>query len=133
MEGRGQVYGNDRVPAGGRKILDRRYILNAGIVDEDIDLSETLGCVRDHRLDHLGFRHVGAVVVDIDIVLARQGAGYRLNLAALAEAIEQDRSALAGQLGGDAETDAAGRPGDDGGAPVERAAPCCRDFGKARK
>jgi hypothetical protein len=40
VERRAQVDGDDRVPAFGRKVLDRRHMLDAGVVDQDVDAAE---------------------------------------------------------------------------------------------
>ena len=40
VERRGQVDGDDRVPLGDRESLDRLHVLDAGVVDEDVDLAE---------------------------------------------------------------------------------------------
>ena len=43
VEGRGQVDGDDRIPFLGREFLDRRDVLDAGIVDQDVDGAELVG------------------------------------------------------------------------------------------
>ena len=67
-------------------------------------------------------RHVGAVVGDIDIVVVGQRGALRLDLGRIAETVQHDRGAALRQGTGDAEADAAGRAGHDGGAAFERAA-----------
>ena len=62
VEGRGQVDGDDRVPFLGREVLDRRDVLDAGIVDEDVGPAELVGAALHHRLDRRRVGHVGAVV-----------------------------------------------------------------------
>ena len=49
----------DRVPLRGRESLDRRYMLDAGIVDEDVDRPELSLRLLDHVLDLGRLRHVG--------------------------------------------------------------------------
>ena len=48
MECRGQIDGDDRVPFGRRERLDRLDVLDAGIVDEHVDLAEGAVGVGDH-------------------------------------------------------------------------------------
>ena len=63
VEGRAEVDRDDRVPALDRELLDRRDVLDAGVVDEDVDAAEVgLGRVGHHRLDLGRLAHVGAVV-----------------------------------------------------------------------
>ena len=59
-----QVDGDDRVPALGRKILDQRNVLYAGVVDQDIDRAEAGGRPGDEIGDLVGFGHVGRVIVN---------------------------------------------------------------------
>ena len=62
VEGRRQVDRHDRVPFVRREALDRRDVLDAGIVDEDVGRAELGGAAGDHRLDLRRVGQVGAVV-----------------------------------------------------------------------
>ena len=64
-----QVDGDDRVPLLGREFLDRRDVLNAGIVDDNVDPAELLLCSSEERSDLIGLGHVGPVKADTNIVL----------------------------------------------------------------
>ena len=73
VEGAGQVDREDRVPLVDREFLDRRDMLDAGIVDQDIDRAEFL--LRGPRSSprcRPACCHVGAMIGDADIVLASQ-------------------------------------------------------------
>lgn len=62
MKSGAQIDRDDCVPALGRKRFDGRHVLNAGVVDQNIDLPE-LGLGRVHHLfDLLRLAHVGGVI-----------------------------------------------------------------------
>ena len=98
------------------KILDRRYELDAGVVDENIDAAEPLFGVFDHRRDFVRLCHVGAVIERLDPELGFDGRARLLDLLGLSKSVEDDVGALARQRAGDGEADAAGRSGHEGAA-----------------
>jgi hypothetical protein len=106
-----QVDGEHGVPTLGREVLDRGHVLDAGVVDQHVGAAERLRHVLHHGLDFGRLAHVGAVVADLH---AERG-DLRLRPFNVAEAIEHDVRALAGQRPGDAEADAAGGTCDEGG------------------
>ena len=65
MKDRGQVEGNDCVPALGGKLFQRGDKLNASIVDQDVDLA----ALRRHPFDHcrglFRVRQIRAVIGDL--------------------------------------------------------------------
>ena len=65
---RHHVDGDNRLEPVVRKILDRRDMLDTGIVDQNIDASEGFFGVAHHRGDGVGFGHVGAVIQSTDAV-----------------------------------------------------------------
>ena len=103
-----------------RKILDRRDELDAGVVDHDVDGSELLGRVPDHRLDLVALRHVGAVVDALDLELALDLGALFLDRLRIAEAVDHHVRAFLGERAGDGEADPAGGAGDDGVMVGER-------------
>ena len=70
VEGGRQVQRDDEVPFRGREVFHRRDVLNACIVDEDIDGAELLLHGAEHCLDLVGLRHVGVGVEAGDVVLS---------------------------------------------------------------
>ena len=62
MEHRRQIDRQDRVPFIGREVLDRRDVLDAGIVDEDVGRAELVGAAPDHLLDLRGVGKIGAIM-----------------------------------------------------------------------
>ncbi|MDZ7809848.1 MAG: hypothetical protein U5L11_06425 [Arhodomonas sp.] len=55
-----KVDGDDGVPSRGGTLGGRR-VLDAGVVDEDVDTAEGIDAVLDQRADLVGAAHVGAV------------------------------------------------------------------------
>jgi len=53
------VWNADLVPFLNRKLVKRRDMLNAGIVNEDIEPAELCNGYRDHLGNRLRSRHVG--------------------------------------------------------------------------
>jgi hypothetical protein len=92
VEGRGEVDGDDRVPAVHREVLHRRHVLDAGVVDEDVDATHLAFGVRDHVRDLVGLAHVGGVVADIRVEVDELGPGC----VHVAEAVEHDAGAVHG-------------------------------------
>ena len=109
-----QVDREDCVPFVVGKLLDRRDVLDAGVVDDDVDLAELGACQLGHRTNLVRTAHVGARVAHLHAVLALHFGTRELDLVGIAEAVQQDVGALFGQAAGDAQADPAGRPGNDG-------------------
>ena len=63
MEGRSQVDCNDPVPLLRRKLFDRGYVLDTGIVDHDVCTAKGVYAFCNQCAAVIGFRHIGA---DID-------------------------------------------------------------------
>ena len=113
VEGGGQIDGENRVPFRRREVLQRRNMLDAGIVDEDVEPAEFAQSRFDHLGDRGGARHVGAGIVDANVVILGDAFAGSFDLLRLAEAVQHYVRASAGERAGDAETDAAGRAGDE--------------------
>ncbi len=119
VERRGQVERDDHVPLLDREILDRRDELHARIVDEDVDAAEILVGAREHRLDLFGLGQVGAVIARLAPADRLQPLAFYLDRIGVAEAIDDDVGAVGCEGFRDAEPDARGRSGDEGGLSVE--------------
>jgi len=63
---RRQIDRQDLVPFLGRELIERRDILNAGIVDQHIEPAMLGDRRRDHLRDRLGPGHVGIAIADLD-------------------------------------------------------------------
>ncbi len=68
-------------------------MLDAGIVDDDVDLAEAGDGALDHHVDGVAVRHVGAVIGDVDVVFVGERGALRLDLGRIAEAVEHDGGA----------------------------------------
>ena len=110
---------DDRVPFLDREFLDRRDVLDAGVVDQDVDAAEGLLGRRDHRGDLGGLGHVGRRVERLDAEFLLDAGALLLDRGGVAEAVDHDVGAVLGERPGDAEADAGGRAGDDRGFSLE--------------
>jgi hypothetical protein len=117
-----QVDRDDRVPPVLGELLDRRHVLDARVVDEDVDASESGLGLRDQVADLGGLHHVGAVVQRLHAVLLREARAQRLDLRRIAEAVQHHVRALAGEDLRDRHPDAAGGAGDHGVAALQLSA-----------
>ena len=88
-------------------------MLDAGVVDEDVERAEALFAGAHHGLDFGRLAHIGAVVVDLAARACRTRdlGARRLHLA---EAVEHQSRAGLGQRAGQPQADAAGGAGDEG-------------------
>ena len=108
MEGACQVDGDDGVPALHRKIFDLGDMLDACVVDQNVYAAKGVGSEFHHGFDLASFAHVGAVVNHFDAQCGNFGFGAF----GIAKAIEHDVGTLFGQRLGNAQTNTAGRAGD---------------------
>ena len=99
----------DRVPFRGRKISDGRHVLDAGIVDQDIQATQFGPGPGDHRVDRRRIADIGAVIDDADAVLGRDLGAELLDGGRVAEAVQNDGGAFGSQGAGNAQTDPACR------------------------
>jgi hypothetical protein len=119
VEGGGEIDGDDRVPLVDRELVDRRDMLDAGVVDQHVDRAEAVDRLAHHLGDRLGLQHVGAVVGHRDLVLRRQPRAQRLDLAGIAEAVQYDVRAFGSEARRDSEADAGRRSGHQRGFTFE--------------
>ena len=99
MEHRRQVDGEDGVPFLHRELIQRRHVLNAGVVYQNVHAAELAFCIV-HHVRYLGrIAEIGAV-----IPAGAQPRDLRLRRFHIAEAVEDHARA------GGASTDAIPRP-----------------------
>ena len=103
MKGAGQIDRDDRVPFFSREVLYPCDVLNARVVDQNIDLAKFGGGVGHHVGYICGLAHVGVVMHHFHAQCSNFsfGAGY------IAKAIHNDIRSLGGQRFGDAQANAA--------------------------
>ncbi len=94
MECRAQIDCDNRVPTVDGERFDRCHVLNAGIVDQDINLSEGGFRRIDHRLYRRRLAHVRAVVQRSHFVTLKLTLDSRDRIRR-AEAIDHDVGAFA--------------------------------------
>jgi hypothetical protein len=96
-----------------RENLDRCHMLDAGVVDQDVDAAEFLrsGCDQRGNLSRLA--HVGRRIVHGDAVLPFQADTQSLDLVFVAEAVEHEVDAPFRQCPRDAKPDPRRRAGHD--------------------
>ena len=92
----------DGVPLFGREILQRRHMLDAGVVDEDVEPAGRLQCLLDHLADRLRLRHVSGRVGHPNIEVRGDFRLHVCDLLRLAEAVEDDLRAGGSQGSGNA-------------------------------
>ncbi len=116
-----QVERDDQVPFGDGKFIDRRDMLRAGIVDQDIDPAELVGGVSDHALDRRGIGQVGVAVSRPRARSLGQLGPLLLDRRRLAKAVDHDIGPGPCQGGRIGRADTRGRPGDQRGLAGEEA------------
>ena len=85
-------------------------MLDARVVDQDVNSAPLGFACTHHGFDLAGLAHVGAVIGH----LGAQAANVGQRAFHVTKAIEHDVRALFGQLSGNAQANAAGRTGDEG-------------------
>jgi hypothetical protein len=88
--------------------------LNAGIVDQHIEPAELVESHADHFGYRVRFRHVCPRISDGHAEIGDDRVLGGRNLLGLAEAVEDNGGTRSGKGAGDAESDTAGRAGDQG-------------------
>ncbi len=111
VKGRAEVDGDDRVPLLGGKLLDRRDVLNAGIVDEDIADPGLF----DQRAAFVGLGHVRLDIARLRAGLLGDAGGQRVILFRIGKGIQHHVHARAREFLRDAEADTRIRSRNDGG------------------
>jgi hypothetical protein len=132
VKGAGEIDRQDRIPLLDRELLDRGNMLDAGIVDEDVDAAELAAREVDHGGDVAALADVGAAEGDADVVRPRHLRPRLLDRRRVAEAVDDDIGASAGERLGDAEPDAARRSRYDGRLACEHLIPWRLSWASAR-
>ncbi len=115
VKGRRKVDRDDLVPFLDREFLDRRNVLNAGIVDEDVDRAELLIRLRHHPRDRIGIGHVGGRGIGLDLAFLRDVLGSLRILLRITQPVDHHIGPLRSQRAGDGEADPGGASGHEGG------------------
>jgi hypothetical protein len=115
VEGGRQVDGDDRVPALGGKGLDGAGVLDAGVVDHDVDRRQRLCCCCDQPRGLVGAGQVGA---NVGAACGQLRCDPRAFGGAF-DAVHHHLRAGLGQRLGDGQADALGRSGDECGAALQ--------------
>jgi hypothetical protein len=97
------------------KLLDRRDVLDAGVVHQDVDAAHRRLRLLDQRAAVRALRHVGGDIDRPHVVFLRDAAGDRMVLVAVGERVQHHVRAQPRQFLGDPEADARIGAGDDGG------------------
>jgi hypothetical protein len=108
VEGLRQVDGDNRVPALDGERLDRRGMLDAGIVDENIAAAQFRLCGADQPRAFLAVAHVGGIVGGAHAEFAGDPGADRRDLVRVAEAVYHDVRALRRQRPRHGQPDPAG-------------------------
>ena len=114
VKGAGQVDGDDGVPFVHRKVLHRRHMLDAGVVDQDVHPAELAGGVLHHVFDVGHAAHVGTVVGHLGAGCLAGGQHFGAGGVHITETVQDDIGALAGEGFCNTEADAAGGASDEG-------------------
>ena len=120
MKGGRQIDRHDGVPLFGRKLLQRRNVLDAGIVHKNVEPAVGLQYGFDHLADGGWLRHVGGGISRADFELRDDFRLRARDLVGLAEPVEDDVRTGGGQGLCNAQSDAAGRARDQRYLAVER-------------
>ena len=97
-------------------------MLDAGIVDQDIDRTELAHDRFDHRVDVVRPAHVRTVEDDVGAGRGGDLLAQPFGFVTLPTAVERDPASFGREGTGDAEADAAGGAGNDSNLPVQHGA-----------
>ena len=98
-------------------------MLNAGVVDEDVDGAKPARCFGDKAADLGGLRHVGRDKEGAHPMPLGESGAQALDRGGIAKAVQHDIAALGGERGRDADPNAAGRAGDNSGPALQHRLP----------
>ena len=108
MEDSIQVQCNDVVPLADREVVDIGDVLDAGVVDENVDTAALLAA--HHPLYLVDLHEICVVEEDLDFVRVGHVLQQRLNIFAATKTIQHDVAPPAGEGLGYAQTDTRGGP-----------------------
>ena len=118
---RGKVDCNDRISFCDRKFVNGSDMLDAGIVDKNIKPPMLLDNIFDHSLDLIGHGHICGRISRRRAEIVLEGGAQLGDLRSGPKPVENDSRSGSRQGAGDAETNAARRPGHERDFPVEGA------------
>ena len=108
VEGGREIDRDDCVPLLHREILQRRHMLDPGIVHQDVEPAERVERLFDHLADRIRLRHVGVRIGHGDIELGSEFRfGFR-DLLGLAKPVQNDAGTRARERPGNTEPNPAG-------------------------
>ena len=90
MEHRAEVQRDDGVPALDREVLDGRDVLDAGVVDQDVDAAVRVRASLHQLLDVGDLAQVAALEDALDAVLVGDRLDQPVDLAGVAEAVDDE-------------------------------------------
>ena len=111
VEHRGQVDRDNRVPPLDRELFDAGHVLNARVVDQNVDAAEFAFGVVDHVGDLRRVADIGRVMPHLAAKLLQFGNDF----AGVAKTVEYQVGASLGQALRDTQTNTAGGTGNQGG------------------
>lgn len=88
MEGRGQIDGDYLIPFISRKVFDRTCVLNACVVDEDVDTLKLRTKLLVQFLDFGSLAKIRPVIIGFDPKFGFDGLTNFVNLGCFSEAVE---------------------------------------------
>src|SRR4051794_18667223 len=124
VEGGNEIYGDDGIPPLDRERVDGRHMLDARIIDQDVNPTEFASRSRHHRLDGLRAAHIGGVIADGYAVVEGDCTTQSLDLTGVAEPIEHDVAGLCSERLGNALPDATGRSCDESRLSLQHGESC---------
>ena len=107
MEVGGEVDRDDRIPAIGRKIFDRRDVLDARVIDQNVDTAEGSRGLGDEKRDFRGLRNVRRAKPNGRAAFFGETGARSLDLRRVAESVEHDVGTAGRKRSSDTESDAA--------------------------
>jgi len=110
---RRQIDRQHLIPFLRRESFDRLAVLDAGIVDQDIDLAQPVVGIGDHRHDGGGVAHIGVVIKDRHGKFGRQTGAQFLYRRGVVKTVQHDRATLRRQRPREPEPDPANRAGNN--------------------
>jgi hypothetical protein len=111
VKGARQVDGDDGIPTFNWKVFNAGNVLDAGVVDQDIDSAKLFFGKPHHGFNFCGLAHVGAMIDN----LGTQSGNFGFWASVVAKAIQNNVGTLFGQGFGDAQANATGGAGHESG------------------
>ena len=107
MERRAEVQRDDQVPFGNREVFQRRNMLYAGIVDQNVRSAEIAHDIAHHAFNRVRVGQVCIRIADLHAVLFFHAGALGLDGVLVAEAVQNDITSLSRETLGDRFSDPA--------------------------